>query len=152
MAKTTSNFNSDRTIRQYAYGLLLESPFVASSTDCWAERAKIRQKRPSRGRRGKTGSRNMAATQKNQLFDPGFLFTPSDSFSLGRTVLPQYKTSQTDRRQTDDTVCQRLNRWYGQPKTVAKPRYSSPGIAVSPLENSSKTKLSRLLIASQIDY
>jgi len=22
----------------------------------------------------------MAATQKNQLFDPGFLFTPSDSF------------------------------------------------------------------------
>ena len=44
----------------------------------------------------------MAAMQKNQLFDPGFLFTPSDSFSLGRTVLPQYKTSQTDDdRQTD---------------------------------------------------
>ena len=42
----------------------------------------------------------MAATQKNQLFDPGFLFTPSDSFSLGRTVSPQYKTSQTDDRQT----------------------------------------------------
>ena len=37
---------------------------------------------------------------KNQLFDPGFLFTPSDSFSLGHTVSPQYKTSQT----TDDTV------------------------------------------------
>jgi len=43
----------------------------------------------------------MAATQKNQLFDPGFLFTPSESFSLGRTVLPQYKTSQTDRQTTD---------------------------------------------------
>jgi len=26
---------------------------------------------------------------KNQLFDSGFLFTPSDSFSLGRIVLPQ---------------------------------------------------------------
>ena len=35
---------------------------------------------------------------KNQLFDHGFLFTPSDSFSLGRTVSPQYKTLQ---RQTD---------------------------------------------------
>jgi len=43
----------------------------------------------------------MAATQKNQFFDPGFLLTPSDTFSPGRTVLPQYKTSQTttDRRQ-----------------------------------------------------
>ena len=39
---------------------------------------------------------------KNELFDPGFLFIPSDTFSLGCTVLPQYKTSQTDRRQTDD--------------------------------------------------
>jgi len=35
------------TIRQYAHGLLLKSPFVPSSTDCWAVRAKIRQKRPS---------------------------------------------------------------------------------------------------------
>jgi len=51
----------------------------------------------------------MAATQKNQFFDPGFLFTPSDSFSLGRTVSPQYKTLQTDNRQTDDTVYQRLD-------------------------------------------
>jgi len=25
---------------------------------------------------------------KNQLFDPGFLFTPSDSFYLRRTVSP----------------------------------------------------------------
>jgi len=39
---------SDRTVRQYAHGLLLESPIVPSSTDCWAVRAKIRQKRPSR--------------------------------------------------------------------------------------------------------
>jgi len=57
----------------------------------------------------------MAATQKNQLFDPGFLFTPSDTFLLGRTVSPQYKTSQTDDdrqtdRQTDDTLCQRHDR------------------------------------------
>jgi len=44
----------------------------------------------------------MATTKKNELFDPGFLFTPSDTFSLGRTVLPQYKTLQTDGgRQTD---------------------------------------------------
>jgi len=38
---------SDRTIRQYAHGLLLESPFIPSSTDCGAVRAKIRQKCPS---------------------------------------------------------------------------------------------------------
>ena len=31
------------TIRQYAHSLKLESPFVPSSTDCWAVRAKIRQ-------------------------------------------------------------------------------------------------------------
>jgi len=55
----------------------------------------------------------MAATQKNQLFDPSFLFTPSDTFSLERTILPQYKTSQTgqtDDRQTDDIVYQRRDR------------------------------------------
>jgi len=46
MAKTTSGFNSDRTIRQYAHGLLLEIPFVPSSADHWAVWAKIRQKRP----------------------------------------------------------------------------------------------------------
>jgi len=43
----------------------------------------------------------MAATQKNELFDPGFLFTPSDTFSLGCTVSPQYNTLQTDDGQTD---------------------------------------------------
>jgi len=53
----------------------------------------------------------MAATKKNQLFDPGFLFTLSDTFWLGRTVLPQYKTSQTtDNRQTDDILYHRLDR------------------------------------------
>jgi len=54
----------------------------------------------------------MAATPKNELFDPGFLFTPSESFLLGRTVSPQYKTLQRtdDDRQTDDTVYQRLDR------------------------------------------
>ena len=40
---------------------------------------------------------------KNELFDPGFLFTPSDTFWLGRTVLPQYKTLQRDDGQTDGT-------------------------------------------------
>jgi len=40
VAKSTSGFNSDRTIRQYAHSLLLESLFVPSSTDCWAIRAK----------------------------------------------------------------------------------------------------------------
>jgi len=47
---------------------------------------------------------------KNELFDPGFLFTPSDTFLLGRTVLPQYKTLQTDRQTTDDTLYHRLDR------------------------------------------
>ena len=47
MAKTTSGFNSDQAIRQYAHGLLLESQFLPSSTECLAVRAKIRQKRPS---------------------------------------------------------------------------------------------------------
>jgi len=36
MAKTTSSFNSDHTVRQYANSLLLDSPFVPSSTDHWA--------------------------------------------------------------------------------------------------------------------
>jgi len=40
VAKTTSSFNSDHTIPQYAHGLLLESPFVPSSTDHWAVRQK----------------------------------------------------------------------------------------------------------------
>ena len=102
MSKTTSSFNSDRTIRQYAQGLLLESPFLPSFTDRWVERSKMRQKRPSR-------EVEIWRRPQNQFFDPGFLFTPSDSFSLGRTVSQQYKTLQTtDRRQTDDdTVCQR---------------------------------------------
>jgi len=52
------------TIQQYAYGLKLESPFVPSSTDCWAVQAKIRQNGRLDGRRGETGSRNMAVTQK----------------------------------------------------------------------------------------
>jgi len=88
--------------------LLLESPFVPSSTDCWAVRAKKGKNGRLGGRSAETGSRNMATTKKNQLFDPGFLFTSSDSFWLGRAVLPQYKTSQTtDDRQTDrqTTLC-----------------------------------------------
>jgi len=42
---------------------------------------------------------------KNQPSDPGFLFTPSDSFYLRRTVSPQYKMSQSD-----NTLCQRSDR------------------------------------------
>jgi len=40
VSKTTSGFNSDSIIRLYALGLLLESPFVPSSIDRWAVRAK----------------------------------------------------------------------------------------------------------------
>jgi len=63
-AKMTPGFKSDRKIRQYAHGLLLESQFVPSSIDCWAVWAKIRQKRRRGGRSGETGSINMAATPK----------------------------------------------------------------------------------------
>ena len=76
----------------------------------------------------------MAATQKNQLFDPGFLFTPSDTFWLGRTVLPQYKTSQTDDRETTDrqtTQCAkgatdiRSAKNHGLGQYGAEPHYST---------------------------
>ena len=103
MAKTTSSFNSDRTIRQYAQCLLLESPFVRSSTDHLAVRAFIWQTGRLGGRRGETGSRNMTAT-------PKINFLTLVSYSLLQTGLaktyrfatnPQYKTSQTtDDRQT----------------------------------------------------
>jgi len=46
---------------------------------------------------------------RNQLFDPGFLPIHSFShFAQGRTVSPQYKTSQTadDRWQTDRQTTQ----------------------------------------------
>ena len=109
-----TNDTLDHTIRKYAHGLLLESPFVPSSTDCWAIPAKIRQKRPSRWPQRQNRKQKYGGDQKNQLFDPGFLFTSSDSFWLGRTILPQYKTSQ----RTDDTVYQRLDRQYGRPKTI----------------------------------
>jgi len=80
VVKSTSGFNPNRTVRQYAHGLLLESPLVPSSTDCWAVRAKKGKNGRLGGRRGETESRNMMATPQNQLFDPGFLFAPSDSF------------------------------------------------------------------------
>jgi len=59
-----AKMSARRTVRQYAHGLKLESPFIPSSTDCWAVWAKIRQKQQSGGRRGEIGSRNMATTQK----------------------------------------------------------------------------------------
>jgi len=77
--KTTFGFNSDHTIRQYAHGLLLESPFVPSSTDCWAVRAKIRENGHLGGRRDETGSINMVATQKIN-------FLTLVSYSLLQTV------------------------------------------------------------------
>ena len=65
---------------------------------------------------------------KKWTFDPGFLFTPSDSFWLGRTISPQYKTSQTDRQtiyctkgSTDSTVGQKSFRGY---KSRLKSRFS----------------------------
>jgi len=64
VAKTTSGFNARRTIRQYTHGYFLESPFVPSSTDCWAVLAKIIKNGRLDGRRGETASRNMTATQK----------------------------------------------------------------------------------------
>ena len=95
----------DRTIRKYAHGLLLESPFLPSSTDCLVVWAKIRLKRPSRWLQRRKRKQKYGGDPKNELFDPGFLFTPSGTFSLGRTVSPQYKTSQTtDRRQTTDST------------------------------------------------
>jgi len=90
VTKTTSSFNSDLTIRQYAHDLLLERQFVPSSTDCWAVRAKIIFKNGYLS--GHTDAKPEVEIWRrppNQLFDPGFLFTPSVSFSLGRTVLPQ---------------------------------------------------------------
>jgi len=48
VAKTTSGFNSDRIIPQFAHVLLLKSPFVPSSTDCWAVSGKNKAKQPSR--------------------------------------------------------------------------------------------------------
>ena len=82
MAKTTSGFNSDSTVRQYAHGLLLESPFVPSSTNRWAVWAKIRQNGRLSGRRAKTRSRNMATTQKIN-------FLTLVSYSLLQTVFRQ---------------------------------------------------------------
>jgi len=79
MAKTTSGFNSDRTIRQHAHGLLLESPFVPSRTDHWAVLAKKGKNGRLGGRRAEIGSRNMAATQKIN-------FLTLVSYSLLQTV------------------------------------------------------------------
>ena len=76
---TESGFNSDRTIRQYAHGLLLESKFLPSSTDCLAVRAKKGENGRLGGRSGETGSRNMAATQKIN-------FLTLVSYSLLQTV------------------------------------------------------------------
>ena len=78
------------TIRQYAHGLKLESPFVPSySTDYWDVRAKIRQNGRLGGRRGETGSRNMAATQKNRNSVGDFLYALHSNFS---SILTRFST------------------------------------------------------------
>jgi len=84
MAKTTSGFNSDRAIWQYAHGR-------------WAVRAKKGKNGRLDGRRGETGSRNMVAT-------PKINFLTLISYSLLQTVFT------SDRRQTDDTLCHRRDR------------------------------------------
>jgi len=76
VAKTTSGFNSGRTIWQYSHGLLLECLFVPSSTDRWAVWAKGKNGRLGRG---ETGSRNMAVT-------PKINFLTLVSYSLIQTV------------------------------------------------------------------
>jgi len=79
VTKTTSGFNSDLTIRQYARGLLLDSPSVPSSTDCWAVLAKKGKTAVSVAVEAKPDV-EIWRRPKNQLSDPGFLFGPSDSF------------------------------------------------------------------------
>ena len=98
-------FNSDRTIRQYAHGLLLETPFVPSSTDCWAIRAKIRQKRPSWWPQRRNRKQKYNGDPKNQLFDPGFLYTPSGSF-FAKTYHFATVQNVTDRQTTDRPTTQ----------------------------------------------
>jgi len=98
VAKTTSGFNSDRTIQQYAHGLLLQSPFIPFSTDYWSVRAKTRQNGRLAGRRGKTGSRNMAATPKS-TFWPWF---PIHFFRQFLAMTYRFATIQKRDRQTDD--------------------------------------------------
>ena len=83
MAKTTSGFNSDRIIRQYAHGLLLESPFVpAPSIDCYllCSTGKNKVKTAVSVAVEAKPEVEIWRRPKNQLYDPGFLFTPSDSF------------------------------------------------------------------------
>ena len=75
-----SGFNSDRTIRLYTHSLLLESQFLPSSTDCWAIRAKIRQETAVSVAVERNWKQKYGGDPKNQLLDPGFLFTPSESF------------------------------------------------------------------------
>jgi len=77
VAKTASGFNSDHAIRQYSHCLFLKSPFVPSSTDCWAVRAKIRQKTAVSMAVAAKPKVEIWRRPKNQLFDPGFLFTRS---------------------------------------------------------------------------
>ena len=85
VAKTTSGFNSDHITRQYAHGLLLESQFLPPSTDCLAVRAK----------KGETGSRNMAATQKINFLTRQF-FARTYRFATIQNVTDNRR--QTDRR------------------------------------------------------
>jgi len=124
VAKTTSGFNPDHTVRLYVHGLLLESPFVPHRLlGCMG---KNKAKTAVLVAVAAKPEEEIWRRPKNELFDPGFLFAPSDTFSLGRTVSPQYKTSQTDRPQTDGQTTHRAkgttNSTVGQQKSTCRKR------------------------------
>ena len=97
-----SGFNSDHKIRQYAHGLLLESQFLPSNK--YRLLGYTSKNGRLGGRRSETGSRNMAATQKMNFLTL-VSYSLLQTLSLGRTVLTQYKTSQTtDRQRTQCTI------------------------------------------------
>jgi len=66
-AKTTSGFNSDHTIRQYAHGLLLESLFYRFVPIAGLYGQKLGKNGRLGGHRGETGSRNGSDPKINFL-------------------------------------------------------------------------------------
>jgi len=100
----------DHTVWKYAHGLRQESPSVPSSTDHWSIRAEIRPKAAVSVAVVAKPEVEIWQWLKKSTFWPSLLFTPSDCLWLGCTILPQYKTSQTDHRETDDTLCHRRDR------------------------------------------
>jgi len=109
-AKTTPGFNSDRKIRPYAHGLLLESPFGPSIADCWAVRAKNKAKTAVLVAVAAKPEVEIWRRSKKSTFWPWF---PIHSFRHFFARTYRFATIQnvTDRRQTtDDMLYQRLDR------------------------------------------